>query len=383
MARSIRSSQLETRANRLKLSITSKPVYVKIGPSLSLGYRRNRTAGSWVLRIADGKGGMKTQNIGHADDYDEPNGQTVLTFYEAQDKARKFATQPTIMKPLTVQEAADNYLVVLETKNSRTAYDTKLRLKKHFLPQFGNKLVSSLTKTDLENWRSGLVDKDNERASKDTANRVLSMVKALLNHALQDQSHGIKDDSAWRFVKSFKSVGQPRSIRYTNDEISRLIACAPDKATGVLIKGAFLTGCRYGEMIAAKVADVDCGAGNWYVSGKTGSRTVILHRAAVEFFRELIANRAGGEYLFTMASGQPWKASDQTRRFKAALKAAGLPEDGSVYTLRHSYISRAIEAGIGPTIVAENCGTSVRLLEKTYSHLFAEKKREFINRLDA
>jgi hypothetical protein len=75
MARNIRSNQLESRTNRLKFTIAKKPVFVRIGPGISLGYRRNKTAGTWVLRVADGRGGGKTSAIGHADDYDEPDGQ--------------------------------------------------------------------------------------------------------------------------------------------------------------------------------------------------------------------------------------------------------------------------------------------------------------------
>jgi integrase len=381
MAKSIRNSNLETRTNRLKLPITSKPVYVKIGPSMSLGYRRNQTAGMWVLRLADGKGGMTTQSIAHADDYDTSNGQTVLTFYEAQDTARRLAAQPTLLKPLTVGEAAANYLVILETKNKRTAYDTKLRLQKHFLPHFADKLITSLTKTQLEKWLAGLVVKSDDpediRASKDTANRVLTMAKAVLNYAMADAANGLRDD-AWRFVRPFKSVGQPRTVRYTNEEVLRIIASAPGKATGRLVKGAFLTGCRYGEMITATVSSVDLDAKRWHVAGKTGARSVILHHAAVEFFRELIADRSAGDILFTMESGQAWKASDQTRRFKAALLAAGLPVDGSVYALRHSYVSASIEGGVPLNLIADNCGTSVRMIEQTYAHILGEKERAFI-----
>jgi integrase len=378
MARQIRNSSLETRTNRLKLPVAWKPLYVKIGPGLSLGYRRNQTAGTWVLRIADGKGGMTTQAFAHADDNDKSNGQTILTYFEAQDKARKLANEPNVVKPLTVQEATDNYLIVLKSKNAHTAYDTRLRLEKHFMPQFKDKLVTDLTKTMLEQWLSSLVDKDNERASKDTANRILTMVKAALNHAMLDNTHNIKDDGAWRFLKPFKAVGQPRTIRYTNDEIVKIITAAPDQATATLIKASFLTGIRYGEAISAQVSSVNLNTKTWRVAGKTGSRTIILQQAAVAFFRELTDNKSADDYLFTTGNGSPWKASDQTRPFKAALAKAGLPVDGSVYALRHSYISSAIENGMPLTVLAKNCGTSVRMIEKTYSHILDEKERAFV-----
>jgi len=46
----------------------------------------------------------------------------------------------------------------------------------------------------------------------------------------------------------------------------------------------------------------------------------------------------------------------------------------------NSYISRAIEAGMPLNVVAENCGTSVRMIETTYAKVLAGKRREFIAR---
>lgn len=65
---------------------------------------------------------------------------------------------------------------------------------------------------------------------------------------------------------------------------------------------------------------------------------------------------------------------------KRALTGAGLDSNGTFYALRHSYISRAIEAGVPLNIVAENCGTSVRMIETTYAKVLAGKRREFIAR---
>ena len=64
MARRAREAKLETRSARPKLPVAKKPVFVKIGPRVGLGYRRNQTAGTWVLRVADGKGGNWTKAIG-------------------------------------------------------------------------------------------------------------------------------------------------------------------------------------------------------------------------------------------------------------------------------------------------------------------------------
>lgn len=86
------------------------------------------------------------------------------------------------------------------------------------------------------------------------------------------------------------------------------------------------------------------------------------------------------DHLFCRINNDPWKPSEQTRPVKAALKAAGLPANGCLYALRHTHISEAIENNVPIIVIAENCGTSVRMIEKTYAKVLAEKKREFIEK---
>src|SRR6476660_9241511 len=94
MARKHRDSTLENRTNRLKLTPRGKPY---AGPSLARGvrqdYRRPKKGnGSWVARVADGHGGYSLRAIAQADDYDESNGKTILTFFEAQKAIGQLGT---------------------------------------------------------------------------------------------------------------------------------------------------------------------------------------------------------------------------------------------------------------------------------------------------
>src|SRR5262249_53998550 len=115
MARSVRSKKLEKLENRERLDAlkpAGKPVYVRIGRGIWLGYRRNKTNGTWVVRVL--KGGQEwTRRIADADDYDESNGCTVLDFFEAQSKARELAGAGRDgragHKPVTISEAVDDW----------------------------------------------------------------------------------------------------------------------------------------------------------------------------------------------------------------------------------------------------------------------------------
>ena len=344
-----------------------------------------RRLGTWVLRVADGRGGARTAAIAYADDHDAADAK-FLDYWQAQDRAKAAARieNGAAGSPLlTVRAVAKTYLQWLSAKNARTAADTSGRLEKHFLPKFGDHLVVSLTKTRLDAWLASMVissdDPERVRRSKDSANRVLSMVKALLNHAIRDPAYGLSDDTAWRLVRPYHGVSKPRSIRYTDEEVRRMVDVVADQAVARLISGAFLTGARYGELAEARVEQFDNRSKTLRVNiGKTGARTIILQTSAADFLSKIADARQPQDFLFTQSNGSRWKKSDQTRPIKAALKSAGLSIKGSIYALRHTYISRAIEGAVPLNVIADNCGTSIRMIEKTYAKILAQKRREFI-----
>src|SRR6516225_7299830 len=111
MARRPRSSQLETRTARLKLAPRKKPYsFTIIAPGIALAYRRNQGAGTWVVRVADGRGGNWTKAFGVADDHEDADGSNVLDFWMATDKARALARgSDDNGRPVTVAEALDRY----------------------------------------------------------------------------------------------------------------------------------------------------------------------------------------------------------------------------------------------------------------------------------
>ena len=149
MARNTRSSALESRSARLKLPKRGKPYWVRIDRGLSLGYRRIETAGPWIVRKATGNGGNWIKNFAHADDFEESNGDSVLTFFEAQAIARTIARDGEASGGLiTVATAIERYARDLATRGGR-AYNARLA-RIHLPPALLGKPVGLLTVRDLK-----------------------------------------------------------------------------------------------------------------------------------------------------------------------------------------------------------------------------------------
>ena len=208
-------------------------------------------------------------------------------------------------------------------------------------------------------------------------------MKAALNHAFSDDANRIPTDKAWRTVEPFKKVGKARADHFTEAQVRQLVASAKrqDPAFADFLEGHFHAGARPHELSSAEVRHFLTADAQVIVpKGKTGARVVTLTPEGVAFFRRMAKGKQPTDLLLPRADGQPWGKSHQHRPIKIALKAAGLPVSATMYTLRHTYISRSIERGTPLTLIAENCGTSVRMIEDTYAKTIAKVRRDLIGR---
>ena len=108
------------------------------------------------------------------------------------------------------------------------------------------------------------------------------------------------------------------------------------------------------------------------------------HRERQLFERRAAAGRWQETGLvFTSRLGTPMEPRNAVRSFKAALKAAGLPER-RFHDLRHSCASLLLAEGVPLKVVAEMLGHStIRLTADTYSHVLPALQAEAASRFDA
>ena len=378
MPRKIKNADLSDRTSRGRLKARAKPYYQTLGRGLHLGYRKGKRDGQWVRRIYLGDGQYDTATFATADDRAESNGDTILTWDEAQDKARQLRDEfirqrngtPAEQDQITVAKACEDYIKDLRARKGETAAkDADGRLKKHLLPEFGDKLLSDLTTAELNGWRNGMVKEEGHeeeiRRSRDTANRVRSIAFAAFNLAFNTGL--VRDDRSWRRVKPFKNVGEARKIIFSDEQQQNLIdACEPDLREFALLTAR--TGARPGrELTEAKVRDFDLEAKMLTVRGKTGEREIHLDADALRQLRRLASGKRPGDFLLTTAESGPWTKSLHQRPVAAAVEKAGLDPETTLYALRHTYISEALKKGVPVKAVADQCGTSIAMIQRYYA----------------
>jgi integrase len=399
MARAVRNARLNTRSARTKLAARREPYWTVISAGCALGYRRGVNGGTWICKFRDDGGRRHYMAIGAADDARDPDGLSVLSFGEAQERARAFFVQKAREEagdaaphvgPYTIADAFSGYLTAYERRGGKAIYDTRRAAETHILPALGGVTVAKLTARKIEDWHQSLAEQparvrtkpgrkqrhrkadnspDGIRQRRSTANRVLTVLKAALNHAWK--TGHVASDDAWRRVKPFKAVDTARLRYLTEAECVRLVnACEP--AFRNLVRGALLTGCRYSELAAMHVLDFNPDAGVVTVrTAKAGKpRHVVLTDEGRKLFAGLAAGKIAADLIFARADGGRWGKSHQLRPMLDACKRAGIKPAVSFHVLRHTHGSTLAMRGVPMGVIAEQLGhADTRMTEKHYAHL--------------
>ena len=416
MARTLQDSRTNSRTARAKLPAKAEPYWTVLEQGRALGYRKARSGvGTWIARRYDSQGNppKRYRSLGAADDLSDGDGLAVLSFAQAQGAAREWfhaLAQEEAQKasggeavptgPYTVSEAMRDYFQDGERRGVKGLLRDKHRSEAWIIPLLGQIGVAMLTREQIESWHSGLGDaprrlrtkksaktqaqaaapktEDEKRARKDSANRILTTLKAALSHAL-DRRRVTCSGDAWRAVKPFREVGKVRLRFLSAEDQVRLVNASP-AGFRELVQAALFTGGRYSELARLQIRDLNVEAGTLFIAeSKSGKpRHVVLTGEAREWFASHAAGREPETILFTREGatrrkrgdlGSTWGQCDQIRFMNEACQSAGL-DALTFHELRHTYASALVNAGVPLAFVAAQLGHSdTRMVEKHYGHL--------------
>jgi integrase len=384
---------LESRTARLSLTPRFSPYS---GPTLARGikllYRRNKANGAWIVKAANGHGAYWTKAFAVADDFEDADGAAVLTFYQAQDAAKKLARHgeaPAGDVPATVADALDDYARDLQARGANAANASYPR--KHLTATLLSKPVALLTQRELRLWRDGLL----ATLKPASVNRVIGVFAAALSQAATHDRR-IKNQDAWLVgLAKLPDTHAPRNVVLSDPQVSALVsaAYAHDPALGLLVDTLAVTGTRPSQAVRLRVGDLHDGAKPKLMMPKSGkggganrvqkkkqSYSVPITPALAAKLRQVSTGRAPEAPLLLRDNGQPWNenpSSDYRDAIRASVAGIGLdPETVTIYALRHSSIVRALLQSVPVRIVAAIHNTSVRMIESTYSAHIAEYSDE-------
>lgn len=401
MARNPRDHRLETREARSKLASRKEPYWRQIVPGTFLGYYRGARTSAWLVRQREG-GGYRAQRIGTPDDHAAADGAVVLSYAQAVRMATTTQLEARAARPRHYADGQtlDSIMEAYFDGHLAGKGSEKVARQSYALHSgaIGGKLVTALDAAALRKWHKGIAmrpparrkpnpeakrkgkseadptraydmtDPANIRARRSTANRILSIVKAGLNFAWENDQLPADLPTYWMKVAPFALGEDPVPRMLERTEITRLLnTAAPDLRD--LLTGALMTGARYGDLRSLKVRDYLHDEGMVHiVQSKTG-KTLLqpLTPEGVALFERLTAGQASDALIFRRADGTAWERGYARRPMQEAAERAGL--SGVTFkTTRATYGKLLLLATKDLEMVAKALGHSdSRITRKHYA----------------
>lgn len=244
-------------------------------------------------------------------------------------------------------------------------------------PPLSTTLLHDLTRDHVSDWVNA-----QQGSPKSVANR-----HALLSAALTSAERaGLVPTNVAKGVRLPRN-DRGRSVTYlTPDEFGAVLRELDPFwwPTALLLVG---TGCRWGEVSALQVGDVDLEAGEahirraWKETGTSehalgdpktsrSARTVTVAATALASIRRLCEGRPRDAFVLTNRKGGPLHDWWRDRVWKPAVARALPGRSVRVHDLRHTYAAWAIQDGHGLPVIQRQLGhESIKTTVDTYGHL--------------
>ncbi len=364
MARRTRSASLENRTQRLKLAIRKKPYSALIAPGIFLAYRRNAGPGTWSVKC---NGWLRRFAL--ADDHEDANGESVMTYWQALEHAKKLARagEGNSEQPISVAEAVNAYEADLATRGG-SQYNASL-VRRHLPGTLASKAVALVTERELRDWRAGLIKKGLKPAS---ADRYARAFKAALALAASNDKR-ITNAAAWKNgLKKLPDSEVARNVILPDQTVAALVSGSYDEGDdyGVLIDTLAETGARESQVLRLRVDDLQdrnpVAPRLMMPNSRKGKNRKIEYRPLpisprlAKLLRQQAKGRAAHDRLID-------RIPRLSGRFHPIAKRLGLGPEVTPYALRHSSIARQLLKGVPVRVVAAHHDTSVAMIEKNYS----------------
>ena len=182
---------------------------------------------------------------------------------------------------------------------------------------------------------------------------------------------------------------RPRRTQSIPDHagLARALAACASREFALLLRVVFATGCRKSEALRLEARDIDWGRALWHRAGKsthaTGKERVVHLPADVLAELAERARACPDGPLLRNTEGRPWTDSAINSQLRRIRKRAGGVEALTIQSLRHLFVSDALERGVPIATVAELVGhASTAMISRTYSHL-SERHEHLKQALDA
>jgi site-specific recombinase XerD len=216
-----------------------------------------------------------------------------------------------------------------------------------------------------------LFQKNVKHVSRSTQTIALCAIKFFYEHTLNRTWHTLD------FARPAKEKKLP--IVLSMQEVGRILHCVHYLRYRVCLTTIYACGLRLLEGTSLQVKDIDSERKMLHIhQGKGGKdRYVPLPEASLNMLRKYWLTHRNRVWLFPSVHssqspeqvGKPMDVTGVQKAFRAALHQSGVNKDATVHTLRHSYATHLLEAGVNLRIIQAYLGHTSPETTAIYTHL--------------
>lgn len=239
-----------------------------------------------------------------------------------------------------------------------------------FLEQ-SKKAPGEVTEDDIKNFLSNLIERGLTPSS-------ISLVKSSLKFFYDD----ILKRDIFRNIKTPKKERKLPEV-LTKAEVHKLLEATNNKKSRLIISLLYSSGLRVSEAINLKISDLELKEKiGWVRAGKgKKDRLIILSENLASELENYLQGRSPQELLFPGKSGKMTSRNIQKIISKAS-KRAEISKKVSPHTLRHSYGTHLLEAGVDIRKIQMLLGHSQLSTTQLYTQVSTEELKKIKSPFD-
>jgi len=173
------------------------------------------------------------------------------------------------------------------------------------------------------------------------------------------------------------NIPRPKKVRklpdvLTQDEVRRLFKVVSNPKHRTILMIAYSAGLRIGEVIKLRPEDIDRERRMIHIREGKGKkdRYTMLSERVVDELAKYISVFKPTKYLFEGdRAGKPYSQTSIQHIFWKAVERAGITKPVTFHTLRHSFATHLLEAGVDLRYIQELLGHASSKTTEIYTHV--------------
>ncbi len=307
------------------------------------------------------------------------------------------------VKNIDFMQIYNEWLLYKKAKvKSTTFYSVVKRCEHHIIPFFEKYKLFAIRINTINTWKEQLLNLNITTEHKNTMIRTL---KEILIYARDNYNFDFKIVNTLQLyrIETIITEEDAKINFWTYEEFKNFIDVVDDKLYYIIFNFLYYTGVRTGEMIALTWEDIDFKNKRVRINKtftskvldgvykittpKTNNsiRLVDIDESLLKILTDYKSEEKKvynfNEKMFVFGNVKYIPPTTLRRYLNKYIKLANVKKI-TLHGFRHSHVSLLINLGCDSRDVAERIGDTIRIVEKTYYHMFPEKKKNTINLLN-